>query len=70
MKSTQFNPCSMMTEGEIRDMLGIGMTLYCRCKRELIKAMRADVWPFSFSRPRYLAKRPMYDHVIRDIRGH
>lgn len=68
--STQFNPCSHTTEREIMEMLGIKLTTYCKVKRELLRAIKEDVWPYSFDKPKYVAKRPMYDHVVKDIRGY
>jgi hypothetical protein len=68
--STQFNAFSWMTENEIREMLGIGNTLYCKVKRMLIDDINAEEWKHRFDKPKILSKRPSYDRVIKKARGY
>lgn len=67
--STQFNPASIVTENEIMKMAGVKSVCYHKCKRMLLEAMNADVWPFNWSKPRMASYRPLYDRVIKKIRG-
>ena len=59
-----------MTENEIREMLGIGNTLYCKVKRMLIDDINAEKWEHGFEKPKILQKRPTYDRVIKKARGY
>ena len=68
-KSTQFNSDSLVTEKEIMAELGLGLTCYCKYKNRLIETMNADVWPYKWSKPSQIMKRPMYDQVIKRMRG-
>ena len=68
-KSTQFNPGSLMTEGEIREELGIKNVCYCKYKRRLIETMGEETWPFDWPKPAVMMKRPLYDGVIKKMRG-
>ena len=67
--STQFAPCSTMTEPEIRDALGVGNTTYFKIKRTLMDAMNAAVWPYKWDKPRSCAYRPQYAHAIEARRA-
>lgn len=68
-KSTQYNPFSEMTEHEIADSVEVGYTTYCKAKRALKEAIKAEVWPYSWRKPRQCSNRPMYDRYIRRLRG-
>ena len=72
--STQFNDIhdsgyELFTEKEIMDMAGIKSVCYCKCKRMLIGHMNASEWPFDWDKPRFQSKRPLYEQVIRRLRG-
>lgn len=68
--STQFNPLSWMTEHEVCEMLRIGYTTYCKCKRKLIDDINAEKWEHGFEKPKILQKRATYDRVIKKARGY
>ena len=73
--STQFNDiydrnCEMYTESEIMKMTGAKKTLYSKCKRMLVETMNSDVWPFEWDKPKMCRKMPLYEHVIRELRGY
>ncbi len=68
-RSTQFNENSKTTEGEIRESLGIKNVCYCKYKKKLMDAIRADVWPYDWEKPSHIANRPLYDRVIKRMRG-
>ena len=68
-RSTQFNPDSMTTEREIREQLGIKEVCYCKYKRKLIEAMKANVWPYEWEKPKQVRNRPEYEWVILKMRG-
>lgn len=67
--STQFNMDSLVTEHEIMEMAGVGMSCYSKCKRQLYKAMKSGEWPYDWAKPVRVRNYPLYDHVIRDMRG-
>ena len=67
--STQFNWDSNVTEGEIREMVGLKEVQYSKYKRMLFDAMSAEVWPYSWEKPVQVRNRPLYDHCIKQIRG-
>ncbi len=68
-KSTQFNADSLTTEHEIMEMGGVKYVCYAKCKRMLFDGMRAEVWPYEWAKPVQVRNRPLYDRVIRKIRG-
>ena len=63
-KSTQFNPESEMTESEIMALASVKPTTYFKYKRELLKAMNADIWPYEWDKPRTARHRPQYNAKI------
>ena len=72
--STQFNNIDdanyeLHTETEIRDMAGVKPVCYAKCKRMLIDAMESDVWPYDWEKPKVFNNRPLYDRVIKKMRG-
>lgn len=67
--STQFNDLSLTTEHEIMEMAGVKEVCYSKCKRMLFDAMNADVWPYDWPKPKQVRHYPMYDGMIRRIRG-
>ena len=67
--STQFNPKSLITEHEIMEMAGVKEVCYSKCKRMLLSAMKGDVWPYEWDKPTHVANRPLYDKVIKKMRG-
>jgi hypothetical protein len=67
--STQFNKSSLTTEHEIMDMAGVKEVCYAKCKRMLLDAINDDEWPYSWAKPTYVAYRPLYDNVIKRLRG-
>lgn len=73
--STQFreiNPYDIFhpryTEHEIMEMAGVKEVCYAKCKRMLIDAWNADVWPYEWSKPEHMNNRPLYDRVIKEWR--
>lgn len=67
--STQFNKYSVMTENEIMDVLGIKTVCYYKYKRQLIKCMEADKWPYEWEKPKTNYGHPVYEHKLKKIRG-
>ena len=67
--STQFNYDSWMTEREVMDMTGLKLTAYCKYKRVLIDAMRAEKWPYEWQKPNVMKNRPDYKRVVESGRG-
>lgn len=67
--STQFNAASLETEHEIMAMAEVGLTTYAKCKRMLLNAMNAEVWPYGWRKPKQIRPHPEYEHVIRKVRG-
>ena len=68
-QSTQFNENSLVTEAEIREQLGIKNVCYTKYKRKLIAAMQEEVWPYEWEKPKVVKYRPLYDRVIKKMRG-
>ena len=68
-KSTQFNQDSLVTEGEIMSEAGVKPVCYAKCKNMLFDAMKADNWPYEWSKPEHVLNRPLYDRVIKRKRG-
>lgn len=62
--STQFNEFGEKTEREIMDMANVKPVCYSKCKRMLIDAINASVWPYEWNRPKIVKKRPDYEWVI------
>jgi len=72
--STQFNNIydadyELKTEHEIMDMAGVKEVCYYKCKRMLIEAINADKWPFEWKKPTICRNTPLYDRVIKRLRG-
>lgn len=67
--STQFNQYSLTTEREIMAMAGVKDVCYYRCKRMLLSAIKADVWPYEWEKPKQVRSHPEYEHVILKMRG-
>lgn len=72
--STQFNDIydpnyKIMTEHEIMASLGVSTTCYSKYKRELMKAISEETWPYSWPKPKQFRNHPLYDHVIKKMRG-
>jgi hypothetical protein len=67
--STQFNAGSTMTEHEIMEMAGVKEVCYAKCKKMLIEKMESGEWPYEWSKPTQMLKRPLYDRVIKKKRG-
>lgn len=72
--STQFNNIydvdyEPKTEHEIMEMAGVSKTCYFKCKRMLRDAMKFDIWPYSFDKPRKCLNRPLYDAAVKQFRG-
>lgn len=67
--STQFNESSLMTEHEIMEMCGVKPVCYAKCKRMLMSAMQEDVWPYEWEKPKAVKHRPLYDRIIKKMRG-
>ena len=67
--STQFNRDSLVTEHEIMERAGIKAVSYAKCKRMLFAAMEEPEWPYDWAKPVRVRNYPLYDHVIRDMRG-
>jgi predicted metal-binding protein len=72
--STQFNNINNanykpMTENEIMEMAGIKPVCYAKCKRQLMSAMQEEVWPYKWEKPKVVKYRPLYDRVIKKMRG-
>lgn len=73
--STQFRKISpydifrqRYTEHEIMEMAGVKEVCYAKCKRMLIDAYNADVWPYDWPKPEHMNNRPLYDKVIKEWR--
>lgn len=71
--STQFNDIydidySPKTEHEIMEMADVKEVCYAKCKRMLIDAYNADVWPYDWPKPKRMSKRPLYDSNIKEWR--
>ena len=73
--STQFRKISpydifrpRYTEHEIMEMAGVKEVCYAKCKRMLIEAYNADVWPYDWHKPEHMNNRPLYDKVIKEWR--
>ena len=72
--STQFNDVhdpnyEPHTEREIMKLAEVKPVCYSKCKRMLIDAMRLDVWPYDWPKPKTVKNRPMYEHCVIDMRG-
>ena len=72
--STQFNNIDdanyeLHTETEIMEMAGVKPVCYAKCKRMLIDAMKSDVWPYDWEKPKVFNNRSLYDRVIKKMRG-
>lgn len=72
--STQFNDINdidyePMTEHEIMDKIGIKEVQYAKYKRMLIDTTNADIWPYDWPKPKQIRKMPLYDRVIKKMRG-
>lgn len=67
--STQFNKYSLTTEHEIMDILGIKEVQYAKYKRILFDEMGKDEWPYEWAKPIQVRNHPLYDRVIKKIRG-
>ena len=67
--STQFNADSLVTEHEIMEMAGIKEVCYAKCKRMLFDAMAKDEWPYEWAKPVQVRKHPMYDRMVKRLRG-
>lgn len=72
--STQFNDIynldfDMKTESEIMDMANVKPVCYYKCKRILIDAINAPVWPYEWEKPKVCKSMPLYDRVIKRIRA-
>lgn len=59
----------LRTENEIMEMAGVKPVCYYKCKRMLLDAMEAADWPYKWSKPKSKRNRPLYDHVVRMLRG-
>lgn len=68
-QSTQFNTSSRQTENEIAEEAGVKYTTYAKCKKMLFAAMQEEVWPYDWEKPSHIANRPLYDRVIKKLRG-
>ena len=72
--SSQFNDVydsdyELKTEREVMQMVGLkSVSAYEKYKKMLVEAMKADVWPYAFNKPKYLSNRPMYEHQIKRMR--
>ena len=66
--STQFNE-KLVTESEIMEMAGLKPVAYYKYKRRLLALMEADEWPFEWDKPTAVRDKPLYDHLIRRLRG-
>lgn len=72
--STQFNNIydadyDPKTEREIMDMAGVKEVCYSKCKRMLVEAVNAHEWPFEWKKPSICKNRPLYDAVVKRLRG-
>lgn len=72
--STQFNDINdadyePMTEHEIMEMAGVKPVCYAKCKRMLLDAMNGGEWPYSWQKPAYVFNRPVYDGIVKRLRG-
>ena len=63
--STQFNPSSRMTEKEVMELAGIKASLYYKCKRMLVEAMRCEKWQYSWQKPRMVRQHPAYPQLLQ-----
>ena len=68
-RSTQFNEGSMTTEHEIMAEAGVKEVCYAKCKRMLFAAMSEDEWPYEWAKPTQVRNMPLYDRVIKKMRG-
>lgn len=67
--STQFNKFSTTTEHEIMEMAGVKDVCYYKCKRMLLEAMKADVWPYAWEKPLNNFGHPVYEGKLKRLRG-
>ena len=72
--STQFNDFDNPdyephTEREIMEMAGVKPVCYHKCKRMLFDAMNADVWPYSWPKPKQVRNYPIYEQVVKRMRA-
>ena len=67
--STQFQNDKLITENEIMEIAGVKPVCYHKYKRRLLLLMDADEWPFEWDKPKKLRGMPMYDRVIKRLRG-
>ena len=69
-RSTQFNDGGEMhTETEIMEAAGVKNVCYHKCKRMLLDALKAEEWPYSWPKPVQVRNHPVYDYVIKKMRG-
>ena len=68
-KSTQFNAGSLTTEHEIMEEAGVKSVCYAKCKRMLFDAIGQEEWPYEWPKPVQVMNRPLYDRVIKRMRG-
>ena len=68
-KSTQFNAGSLTTEREIMAEAGVKSVCYAKCKRMLFEAIGKDEWPYEWPKPVQVRNMPIYDGVIKRMRG-
>lgn len=59
----------LRTESEIMEMAGVKSVCYHKCKRMLLDAMALEAWPYSWPKPKKKRNMPLYDHVVRELRG-
>ena len=59
----------LRTESEIMEMAGVKSGCYHKCKRMLLGAMALEAWPYSWPKPKKKRNMPLYDHVVRELRG-
>ena len=59
----------IMTEDEIMSMLGVKSVCYYKYKKELVKAISADTWPYDWPKPKVNHGHPVYANKLRRMRG-
>ena len=72
--STQFNDVNdpeyePYTENEIMDAAGVKSVCYHKCKRMLLAAMDAEEWPYKWEKPVRVRHYPLYDRMVKRLRG-
>lgn len=59
----------LRTENEIMEMAGVHSVCYYKYKRRLMELLASDSWPYGWEKPTVRRRMPLYDRVIKKMRG-